>query len=428
MPAPPPGAAALPERTARIVHDIADIPAAAWNRCAHPAAGRGGEYNPFLDHRFLRALEASGSVSAQTGWQPFHLALCEEETAAASASGASGPLAGQRVLGVVPMYLKSHSRGEYVFDAGWAHAWYRAGGEYYPKLQSSIPFTPATGRRLLAPDTAEHADIEDQLLLAAVQAAHQTEVSSLHFTFLPEVQWDRAGKLGMLQRMDTQFHWENADYDSFDGFLAALSSKKRKNIRRERREAHANGIEVEWVTGSDLTEAHWDAFYDFYVDTGHRKWGTPYLNRRFFSLLTEAMPEQTLLVLAKRRGRYIAGALNFIGSDALFGRNWGCIEDHRFLHFEVCYYQAIDFAIARGLGRVEAGAQGPHKIARGYVPRATYSAHWVRDAGFRDAVKRFVNEERQHVERDIEWLAEHAPFRKDLDLSRYRETIRIDGA
>ena len=244
--------------------------------------------------------------------------------------------------------------------------------------------------------------------MASVQAAHQIEVSSLHFTFMPETQWDRAGKLGMLQRMDTQFHWENADYGSFDDFLDALASKKRKNIRRERRDAAAPGIEIEWLTGSDLTEAHWDAFYEFYVDTGHRKWGTPYLNRRFFSLLNETMPGETLLIMAKRHGRYIAGALNFIGSHALFGRNWGCIEDHRFLHFELCYYQAID--------------------ARGYLPRATYSAHWVRDAGFRDAVRRFVAEERRHVERDIEWIGEHAPFRKDIDLSRYRETVRVDSA
>ena len=425
----------MPERTARIVHDIADVPATAWNRCASPGSVVGGEYNPFLDHRFLLALEASGSVSTQTGWQPFHLVLCEERTTARG--GASDTAAsldnralpeGSQVLGVVPMYLKSHSQGEYVFDSGWAHAWYRAGGEYYPKLQSSVPFTPATGRRLLAPDTPDRADIEDQLLMASVQAAHQIDVSSLHFTFMPETQWDRAGKLGMLQRMDTQFHWENADYGRFDDFLGALASKKRKNIRRERRAAAAPGIEIEWVTGSDLTEGHWDAFYEFYVDTGHRKWGTPYLNRRFFSLLNETMPDETLLILAKRRGRYIAGALNFIGSHALFGRNWGCIEDHRFLHFELCYYQAIDFAIDRGLARVEAGAQGPHKIARGYLPRATYSAHWVRDAGFRDAVRRFVAEERRHVERDIEWIGEHAPFRKDIDLSRYRETVRVDRA
>lgn len=428
MPTPLSEASPLSERTARIVHDIADIPADAWNRCATSGAPNGTEYNPFLDHRFLRALEASGSVCAKTGWQPFHLALCEEAPASDPETTAAGALESQRTLGVVPMYLKSHSRGEYVFDSGWAHAWYRAGGEYYPKLQSSVPFTPATGRRLLAPDTPDRGEVEDQLLMAAVQAAHQIDVSSLHFTFLPKAQWERAGKLGMLQRMDTQFHWENAGYASFDAFLAALSSKKRKNIRRERREARANGIEIEWVTGGDLTEGHWDAFYEFYVDTGHRKWGTPYLNRRFFSLLTETMPEETLLILASRDGRYIAGALNFIGSDALYGRNWGCIEDHRFLHFELCYYQAIDFAIERGLQRVEAGAQGPHKIARGYVPRATYSAHWVRDTGFRDAVRRFVNEERRHVEQDIEWLAEHAPFRKDIDLSRYRETVRIDGA
>ena len=392
------------ERTAKILHAIADIPAASWNRCANT----GGEYNPFLDHRFLHALEASGSVSPKTGWQPFHLALSE----------------GENVVGVVPMYLKSHSRGEYVFDGGWADAWYRAGGEYYPKLQVSVPFIPATGRRLLAIDSDEEALIEDQLLAASVQVADQLEVSSLHLTFMPKRQWERVSKLGMLQRMDTQYHWENAGYETFDDFLAQLASKKRKNIRRERREATTHDVEIEWVTGSDLTEHHWDCFYQFYTDTGNRKWGTPYLNRTFFSLLSQAMPEQVLLIMAKRHGRYIAGALNFIGSHTLFGRNWGCIEDHRFLHFEACYYQAIDFAIDRGLQRVEAGAQGPHKITRGYLPQATYSAHWVRDAGFREAVQRYLKDERRHVEQDIEWIEAHTPFRKDIDLTRYRNKFQ----
>ena len=385
----------MPERAARVFREIADIPAQSWNSCANPASG-GIEYNPFLDHRFLLALEASGSVSPQTGWQPFHLLLTE----------------GERALGAVPMYLKSHSRGEYVFDAGWAAAWERAGGRYYPKLQASVPFTPATGRRLLAADGAGAEAVEAQLLAAAVEAGRQTGVSSLHFTFMPQAQWERAAEHGLLQRMDTQFHWVNDGYASFEAFLAALAAKKRKNIRRERREALAPGIEVEWLTGSDLAERHWDSFYNFYVDTGNRKWGMPYLNRRFFSLLSESMPERILLVMAKRGQRHIAGALNFIGSDALFGRNWGCIEDHRFLHFELCYYQAMDFAIHRGLKRVEAGAQGPHKIARGYLPQPTYSAHWVRDDGFRDAVRRFLAEERTHVRRDIEWIEEHAPFRQ----------------
>ena len=391
--------ATVSERTASICHDITGVSEAAWNRCANA----GDEYNPFLDHRFLRALEASGSASPKTGWQPFHLVLQQ----------------GEQTVGVAPMYLKSHSRGEYVFDGGWAEAWYRAGGEYYPKLQASIPFTPATGPRLLPAEGAGAGLVEDQLLAASVQVAERIGVSSLHYTFMPKSQWQRAAKLGLLQRVDTQYHWSNDGFDAFDEFLGQLASKKRKNIRRERREAVREEIEVEWITGSDLTEDHWDCFYDFYMDTANRKWGTPYLNRRFFSLVSESMPERTLLILASRRGRYIAGALNFIGSHALFGRNWGCVEDHRFLHFEICYYQAIDFAIAHGLQRVEAGAQGPHKVARGYLPRATYSVHWIRDAGLRQAVARYLKQETQYVQQNAEWAAARGPFRRDIDLSRY---------
>ena len=394
----------MSERTASICNDITGIPAREWNRCADA----GGEYNPFLDHRFLHALEASGSASPKTGWQPFHLVLRE----------------GDEILGLAPMYLKSHSRGEYVFDGGWAEAWYRAGGEYYPKLQASIPFTPATGRRLL-PAKGQRADlVEEQLLAASVQVAERIGVSSLHYTFMPKSQWERAAKLDLLQRMDTQYHWTNAGFDSFDDFLSQLASKKRKNIRRERRDAISDDIEVEWVTGSDLTERHWDAFYAFYVDTANRKWGSQYLDRRFFSLINETMPERTLLIMARRRGRYIAGALNFIGSHALFGRNWGCVEDHPFLHFEICYYQAIDFAIAHGLQRVEAGAQGQHKVARGYLPQPTYSAHWIRDAGFRQAVARYLLQEKRYVEQDAEWTAARGPFRKDIDLAHYAERWR----
>ena len=389
----------MSERTASICNDITGISGRVWNRCANA----GDEYNPFLDHRFLHALEASGSASPKTGWQPFHLVLQEGDT----------------TIGVAPMYLKSHSRGEYVFDGGWAEAWYRAGGEYYPKLQASIPFTPATGPRLLPADGNGTALVEEQLLAASMRVADRIGVSSLHYTFMPKSQWERAAKLGLLQRVDTQYHWSNAGFATFDDFLSELASKKRKNIRRERREAVADEIEVEWITGSDLTERHWDCFYDFYMDTANRKWGTPYLNRRFFSLVNETMPEQTLLIMARRRGRYIAGALNFIGSHALFGRNWGCVEDHRFLHFEICYYQAIDFAIAHGLQRVEAGAQGPHKVARGYLPHATYSVHWIRDAGFRQAVARYLRQEKHYVEQDAEWTAARSPFRKDIDLSRY---------
>jgi uncharacterized protein len=384
-------------RTARIVHSIADVPAAAWNACANPGGAIAD--NPFLDHAFLYALEASGSATARTGWQPFHVVLEH---------------AGD-IVGVVPMYLKNHSRGEYVFDHAWADAWHRAGGKYYPKLQISVPFTPATGRRLLA-NPRGGADVDVQLIAACVQVARQTEVSSLHMTFLPEEQWRSLGEAGLLQRVDQQFHWHNHDYASFDDFLNELASKKRKNLKRERREVVDAGIDIEWVTGSDLREHHWDSFFKFYMDTGNRKWGSPYLTRKFFSLVTETMADRILLVMCRRNGRYIAGALNFIGGDALYGRNWGCIEDHRFLHFEACYYQAIDFAIDRKLARVEAGAQGPHKVARGYLPQPTYSAHWIADAGFRDAIARYLKDERHYVQQDIDYLSEHTPFRANLEI------------
>ncbi len=392
-------------RTARILHNIDEISAEAWNRCANP----GGRvvYNPFLSFEFLHALELSGSTSTSTGWQPFHMVLEED--------------GGQ--LGVVPMYLKNHSQGEYVFDYAWADAWHRAGGDYYPKLQASVPFTPATGRRLLAHDLDP--EIEQALLGACIQVADQIKVSSMHLTFMPEQQWELAGELGFLKRMDQQYHWHNPGYRDFDDFLGDLSSKKRKNLRRERRDACANDIEIEWVTGSDLTEAHWDVFYRFYLDTGSRKWGSPYLTRRFFSLVSDTMADDILLILCKRNGKYIAGALNFIGGDTLYGRNWGCIEDHRFLHFETCYYQAIDFAISRGLKKVEAGAQGAHKVARGYLPQATYSAHWIRDAGFRSAVGNFLAEERNYVREDIRYTEENSPFKSGTDLSKFRQTTEV---
>lgn len=381
---------------ARLLNSIAEIDTASWNACANPPQVAA---NPFLCHEFLHALEASGSAVAKTGWQPVHLVLEGD----------------QGLLGVVPMYLKSHSRGEYVFDHAWADAWHRAGGNYYPKLQVSVPFTPAPGPRVLARDRTP--DTERALLAACVQAARQLEVSSLHITFMPEQQWQLAAEMGYLQRLDQQFHWQNAGYATFDDFLADLSSKKRKNLKRERREAVADGIDIEWITGRDLTEAHWDAFYAFYMDTGSRKWGSPYLTRRFFSLISETMSDQVLLVMCRRNGRYIAGALNFIGGDALFGRNWGCLEDHRFLHFETCYYQAIEFAIARGLERVEAGAQGGHKVARGYLPQATYSAHWIAHDGFRAAVADHLEREREHVRDEIAYVKAHSPFKATLDLS-----------
>ncbi|MEM1434183.1 MAG: GNAT family N-acetyltransferase [Pseudomonadota bacterium] len=387
---------------ARILHDITELPAAQWNALANPP---GQAHHPFVRHEFLAALEASGSVGREAGWQPFHLAV-EPDVEGASP------------LGVVPLYLKSHSQGEYVFDYGWADAWHRAGGQYYPKLQCSIPFTPATGPRLLVGGAG--ADREELLLDAMAGVAREVGVSSLHITFMEQPLWDRAGRQGYLQRMDQQFHWHNPGYACFDDFLAELASKKRKNLKRERRDAVANDIEIEWVTGADLTEAHWDAFYRFYLDTGSRKWGSPYLTREFFSLASASMSEDILLILCKRNGTYIAGALNFIGGDTLYGRNWGCTEHHPFLHFETCYYQAIDFAIERGLARVEAGAQGGHKVARGYLPQATYSAHWIENEGFREAIDEYLARERSHVSEDIGFVEEQTPFRSDVDLDELR--------
>lgn len=374
-----------------------------WDYCANPVLEHpecGIPYDPFTSHGFLSALEESESANARTGWAPYHLKLETEG----------------EVVGVMPMYLKSHSQGEYVFDYGWADAFERAGGQYYPKLQVSIPFTPVTGRRLLTrlPIQAKHdpSSWEMALLSGCMQVAQKMEVSSIHITFAREDQWQRMGELGFLQRTHQQFHWINRGYRDFDDFLAALSSKKRKNIKRERRIATRNDVTIELLTGTDITERHWDAFYSFYMDTGSRKWGRPYLTRQFFSLVGEKIPDDILLIMCRRDNRYIAGAINFIGSECLFGRNWGCIEHHEFLHFEVCYYQAIEFAINRGLKRVEAGAQGPHKLARGYLPTHTYSAHWIAHEGLRNAVDDFLESERRHVSMDIEYLDEHSPFRK----------------
>lgn len=379
----------------RVVHAIGEVKAEEWDACANPP---GEPRNPFISHAFLKALEESGSATRSTGWAPYHLVIEEP---------------GGRLAGCLPMYLKNHSRGEYVFDYGWADAFERAGGRYYPKLQVSVPFTPASGRRLLARPGPARAHIEKQLLAGAMEVCRQLEASSIHFTFLPKEQWDELGKIGLLQRTDQQFHWTNRDYAAFDDFLADLASRKRKNLKKERARALENDIEIEWVTGAELTEDHWDAFFMFYMDTGARKWGTPYLTREFFSLINETMADDTLLIMAKREGRYIAGALNFIGSETLFGRNWGCIEDHPFLHFECCYYQAIDFAISRGLKKVEAGAQGAHKLARGYLPEHTYSAHYIANPGLREAVGDYLERERAYIDQDIEMLGAHSPFRHD---------------
>ena len=385
----------------RVLPSITDLPAAAWDSCANPDLREGGPalpYNPFIAHDFLSALEISGSAVAKAGWQPQHLVL-EDETGA--------------VLGVVPCYLKSHSRGEYVFDRGWAEAYERAGGDYYPKLQVSVPFTPATGRRLLVAPGLQNGEREAALAQGLVELCRLREASSVHVTFMPEPEWHLLAERGFLKRTDQQFHWENAGYASFDEFLGALASRKRKVLKRERREALVNGIEVDWLTGSDLTEAVWDDFFAFYMDTGSRKWGRPYLTREFFSLVGEKMADRILLVMAKRAGRYIAGAINFIGSETLFGRHWGAIEHHPFLHFELCYYQAIDFAIANKLARVEAGAQGEHKIARGYMPVTTYSAHYIADPALRRAIADYLVRERAYVEAAGRELADMAPFRSE---------------
>lgn len=378
----------------RILPALSEIPAADWDACA---AGGAARPEPFVSHAFLQALEEAGCARARTGWQPQHLVL----------DGPDG-----RPVAVAPAYLKSHSRGEYVFDHGWAEAYESAGGRYYPKVQAAVPFTPATGRRLLVRGDADEGALRETLGIGLVQLAKLRNASSVHVTFATEEEWETLAALGFLKRTDQQFHWVNDGYASYDDFLEALASRKRKALRKERREALANGIEIEWLTGADITEAAWDAFFAFYMDTGSRKWGSPYLNRAFFSLLGQRMADACLLVMAKRAGRYVAGALNLIGTDRLYGRYWGCIEHHPYLHFEVCYHQAVDFAIARGLKVVEAGAQGEHKLARGYLPRTTYSAHWIADAGLRRAVANYLERERAYVAQANEDLSALGPFRR----------------
>lgn len=376
---------------------IDDIDAAAWDACAAPEQADGGRpFDPFTTHRFLKALEDSGSVGGRSGWIPRHL----------DARGPDG-----RRAGVMPLYGKTHSQGEYVFDHNWAHAFEHAGGSYYPKLQGAVPFTPATGRRLLvAPGAPDGTDAA--LLQGAIRLAEANGLSSVHVTFCTEAEWKRGGELGLLRRQDQQFHWESRGYAGFGDFLADLSSEKRKNLRKERARAAEPGIRFHRLTGDDLKPEHWDAFWRFYQDTGGRKWGRPYLTRRFFDLVQERLRHDALLVLAERDGRWIAGALNFIGRETLFGRYWGCEEQHPFLHFETCYYQAIDAALELGLRRVEAGAQGAHKLARGYLPCPTYSLHHVADGRFRRAVADFLDRERAAVDEEIEFLRSRSPFRK----------------
>ena len=380
----------------QLLGSLTQIAAGEWDACACPEALDGGRPNdPFTTHRFLSALEDSGSVGRGTGWQPQYL---------------TAYLDGQ-LIACAPMYAKSHSQGEYIFDHNWAQAFEQAGGRYYPKLQMAVPFTPVTGRRLLVRRGFEGTG-QSALVQGAVQLAVNNKVSSLHVTFCTADEAKAGAQMGLMPRLTQQFHWLNQGYQDFDGFLASLSSRKRKNIRKERAQAQGFGGEIELLTGADLRPEHWDAFWQFYQDTGARKWGSPYLTRAFFDIAQDTMADDMALILARRDGRYVAGALNFIGRDMLYGRYWGCTEHHPCLHFELCYYQAMDLAIAMGLARIEAGAQGEHKLARGYLPTQTHSLHWLGDPGFADAVARYLDAERAAVEEEIEFLTDYGPFKK----------------
>ncbi|OCX65849.1 GNAT family N-acetyltransferase [Thioclava sp. SK-1] len=380
----------------RLADGVTSIPAQTWDSCACPEANTGRPLDPFTTHRFLSALERSGSVGRGTGWDSRPMIAMRGDT----------------LLGVAPCYVKSHSQGEYVFDHGWADAFERAGGDYYPKLQLAVPFTPCTGRRLLtAPD---HAVKGRAALLAGLsQIVESAGLSSAHITFCQPDEAKLAAAAGYLHRIGQQFHFENRNYSSYDDFLAELSSRKRKALRKERQKAQAFGGTIVQLTGDQILPSHWDAFWTFYQDTGARKWGTPYLTRAFFDELHQ-MRDDVLLILALRDGEPIAGALNMIGRETLFGRYWGCTEDHPFLHFELCYHQAVDFAIAHGMARVEAGAQGDHKLARGYLPVTTHSAHWIAHPGLRAAVAQFVEAEQAAIDEDIEVLTDLGPFRTTI--------------
>ncbi|MEM9427699.1 MAG: GNAT family N-acetyltransferase [Pseudomonadota bacterium] len=388
----------MTEKTLEVsaLSSLSAIAAEEWDACACPEVADGGRpVDPFTTHRFLSALEVSGSVGTGTGWDPRYLVVRD----------------GEDVLAVAPLYAKGHSQGEYIFDHNWGHAWERAGGRYYPKLQIAVPFTPATGRRFLTRPGAE-AEGTEALIQGALQLAKSNGLSSVHATFCTTDEAARGREIGMLHRVTQQYHWRNDSYADFDGFLSALSSRKRKTIRKERRTAQAFGGEIVALTGDALQPEHWDAFWMFYQDTGARKWGTPYLTRKFFDIAQETLSDDMLLVLALRDGQPVAGALNFIGRETLFGRYWGAIEHHDCLHFELCYYQAIDYAIAQGQAAVEAGAQGDHKLARGYLPVETHSLHWMADAGFSRAVEDYLEAERRAVGEDIEILTSYGPFRK----------------
>ena len=378
----------------RLINSITELSKKQWDHCAYTDETG---LNPFCSYGFLSALEQSGCVKAETGWLAQHIILSDDQ---------------DQILGVMPLYLKNNSQGEYVFDHAWANAFIHAGGQYYPKLQCSIPFSPVTGPRLMINPDAPKEKCQKLLLQSAISYAKKRAVSSLHFTFLEDNEIDVMTSEGLLIRQDQQFHWLNNDYKSFNQFLETLSSRKRKNINRERRCVHDNDIEIEIISGSQIQEFHWDHYFEFYLNTANKKWGQPYLNREFFSLLGENIPENLLLIMASREGRYIAGALNLIGKDTLYGRYWGAVEHHKFLHFEVCYYQAIEYAIKNGLTKVEAGAQGEHKLSRGYEPTITHSAHWIDNPSFKDAIENFLNQERKAVDQDVEYLKNYLPFKK----------------
>ena len=379
-----------------IIRSLSALNAQDWDTCADPQTMSDRPLDPFTTYRFLRALEDSRSVGEGTGWQPLYMIVRDQD----------------QIIGAAPMYLKSHSQGEYIFDHNWAHAYERAGGRYYPKLQIAAPFTPATGRRFLT-KPENHEQAFRAMIEGACRFAQKNQISSLHSTFCTQSEYEMGGKFDLLQRETQQFHWYNQGFNSFDDFLDTLASRKRKNIRKERATAQAFGGRILQLTGEQIEAHHWDVFWQFYQDTGARKWGTPYLTRAFFDEIQETIRDDLLLVLAENDQGYVAGALNFIGRDALYGRYWGCIEDHPCLHFELCYYQAIDFAIEHGLLRVEAGAQGEHKLARGYMPSTTYSLHWVNDPGFDRAVREYLVAERDANQQDIEILTSYGPFRRD---------------
>ncbi|HVI90234.1 MAG TPA: GNAT family N-acetyltransferase [Dongiaceae bacterium] len=380
----------------RVIDSLSEISAEAWDACARWSRAEG--LNPFVSHAFLSALEDSKSVGRKTGWMPQHLLIQDEET--------------QEVLAACPLYVKSHSSGEYIFDHGWAEAYERAGGRYYPKLQIAVPFTPVPGPRLLVRPGPQESEVRAALIETLVATTRNSRLSSLHVTFCGEDEAKQMATAGFLHRIGLQYHWHNDGYATFDDFLAALNSRKRKTIRKERAAIAEYGLTIRQLSGDEITPAYWDAFFAFYMDTGNRKWGSPYLTRRFFDHLGSTLGEHVVLMVAEKDGMPVAGALNLRGSDALFGRNWGCLADYRFLHFELCYYQAIDYAIAHGLARVEAGAQGEHKIQRGYLPVETHSAHWIADRSFRDAVAEFLQRETRVMEHEIAELAEAGPFRQ----------------